>query len=245
MAGELALGHRVFTPTRVASGCHVAKDLSAWVYPHMLTLVEASQLVQRARADAGLSVRRLADLAGVSASTVVRIESGQVDPTFGMLRTVLAATGHDLSVTTTHRRTTTAVTVALPDDRVALVDLTGAWRQTAFDALPDWTRFRALIDRLGVHPEEVPEAIRERPAPSGSDVVDTLLAGIAEKLADEAGRPRPAWTRRVPALDREWTTPGTPEMLRARRAATPAQLRERGLVLDEATLWRERGTVDA
>lgn len=207
--------------------------------------MEASQLVKRARADAGLSVRRLAVLAGVSASSVVRIESGQVDPTVGMLRTVLAAAGRDLRVTTTRRRTMTPTSGALPDGRVALADLTTAWRRTAFGDSPDWTRFRAVLDQLALHPEAIPRAIRKPPAPSGSDMVDTLLAGIAETLADDTHRPRPAWTRRVPALEGEWTTPGTPRMLQARRACTPVQLRERGLVLDEATLWREREVAHA
>jgi transcriptional regulator with XRE-family HTH domain len=207
--------------------------------------MEAGQLVKRARADARLSVRRLAVLAGVSPSSIVRIESGQVDPTVGMLRTVLAAAGRDLRVTTTRRRTITSTTGALSDGRVALANLNTAWRRTAFGDSPDWTRFRAVLDQLALHPEAIPRAIRKPPVPSGSDMVDTLLAGIAETLADDTNQPRPAWTRRVPALECEWATPGTPEMLRARRASTPVQLRERRLVLDEATLWRDRNMAHA
>lgn len=73
--------------------------------------------------------------------------------------------------------------------------------------------------------------------------MDALLAGIADKLADDAGLPRPAWTKRTPQLDSEWSARGTPAMLAARRAATPPQLKERGLVLDEASLWRDRAAV--
>lgn len=74
-------------------------------------------------------------------------------------------------------------------------------------------------------------------------MIDALLAGIAEKLADDSGRPRPAWTQQVPALVREWAMPGTPQMIESRRGSTPPQLRDRGLVLDEASLWRSRATV--
>ena len=73
--------------------------------------------------------------------------------------------------------------------------------------------------------------------------MDALLAGIADKLADDARLPRPAWTKRTPRLESEWSAPGTPAMLAARQAATPPQLKERGLVLDEASLWRDRASV--
>ena len=68
-------------------------------------------------------------------------------------------------------------------------------------------------------------------------------AGIADKLADDARLPRPTWTKRTARLKYEWSAPGTPAMLAARRAATPPQLKERGLVLDEASLWRHRACV--
>lgn len=47
----------------------------------------------RERQRVGLTQRELARLAGVAPSTVSRIESGEVDPTIGMLNRLLAATG--------------------------------------------------------------------------------------------------------------------------------------------------------
>ena len=73
--------------------------------------------------------------------------------------------------------------------------------------------------------------------------MDALLAGIADKLADDARLTRPAWTKRTSRLESEWSAPGTPAMLAARRATTPPQLKERRLVLDEASLWRDRASV--
>jgi len=51
-------------------------------------------------------------------------------------------------------------------------------------------------------------------------------------------------TKRTPRLESEWSAPGTPVMLAARRAATPPQLQERGLVLDKSSLWRDRASVE-
>lgn len=118
-----------------------------------------------------------------------------------------------------------------------------AWQRTARGDTPDWTRLRGALDVLAQHPEMLPDALAPRPKPSGSVVMDALLASIADKLADDARLPRPTWTTRTPRLESEWSAPGTPAMLAARRAATPPQLKERGLVLDEASLWRDRASV--
>ena len=212
------------------------------LYPHMLTPVESAQtLIRRARADAGLSVRALAQRADVSASTIARIESGQVDPTFGMLGQILEAAGHDVRITTKRRPARQPPTPRAPRTRIA--DLATAWKQAAYGDAPDWTRFRGTLDQLARHPDATAGAIRKRPPASGSTVIDALLAGIADKLADDSGRPRPAWTQKAPILDREWAMPGTPQMIESRRASTPPQLRHRGLVLDEASLWRDQATV--
>jgi hypothetical protein len=108
---------------------------------------------------------------------------------------------------------------------------------------PDWTRLRGALDVLVQHPEVLPDALEQRPKPSGSAVTDALLAGIGDRLADDALLPRPAWTKRIPRLKAEWSAPGTPTMLAARRAAAPPQLKERGLVMDESSLWRDRASI--
>lgn len=53
----------------------------------------ASEIVARVRSERELSMSVLADLAGVSRSTVSRIESGKFEPTFALLKRVVEAAG--------------------------------------------------------------------------------------------------------------------------------------------------------
>jgi transcriptional regulator with XRE-family HTH domain len=193
---------------------------------------EARMLVSEARRTAGLSIRELARLAGVSFTTITRIESGGIDPTLGMLRRVLEAAGRTLRL------------AAEPSSRPrrALADLASAVTRTPAGERPDWTRLRAFLDYLTMHPEEIPRAITPRPHTS-SRLMDALLAGIAEKLADDGGLPRPGWTRTAPKVKPEWAAPGTPRMREEQRQHAPRQLLDRGLVIDERSLWRDRETV--
>ena len=191
--------------------------------------MDAAEVLHFARRDAELTVRELAERAGVAASTVSRIERRQMDPTVGMLARLLAAAGQELELTT-HRTYSGRLNA-----------LTDAWR-VGLDGMdrPDWTRLRAFLDHLWLHPALVRGAIADKPEPSGSPVMDNLLAGIAEKLSDDAGLPRPAWTAEVPKLRRPWRTPATPRMHAAARAATPPQLARRGFTLSSDSLWRDR-----
>ncbi|MEP7215761.1 MAG: helix-turn-helix transcriptional regulator [Anaerolineaceae bacterium] len=193
----------------------------------------AATLVRDARASAGLSLRSLAERAGVATSTVLRIEAGQVDPTVGMLARLVGAAGQELEVAT--RRS--------PGPEIA--SLADAWKESTRGDRPDWTRLRAFVDHLTLHPEQKAAATLRMPAPSGSAVMDTLLAGIAEKICNDAGLPRPPWVRRVPPLPQQWVTPGTPGMQKAAKAATPRELAARGLSIDEHSVWREPGSVGA
>jgi uncharacterized protein len=56
-------------------------------------------LVREARERAGLTAHELATTAGVAASTVTRIEKGQMNPTVAMLERLLDAAGADLVIT--------------------------------------------------------------------------------------------------------------------------------------------------
>ncbi len=156
-------------------------------------------VLREARRGAGLSVRGLAASAGVAYSTVARIESGRLDPTTGMLARLLEAAGCRLELA--------GVRVPVP----RLADLVEAW---AVDPLgqdrPDWTRLRGFLDYLTEHPRHVGVSVAAPPPTSGSGFMDTLLAGIAEKVCDDAGVPRPGWARRVPG----WRCRGSARALR-------------------------------
>jgi transcriptional regulator with XRE-family HTH domain len=188
--------------------------------------VDVDQLVTNARASAGLAVRQLAAHADVAGSTITRIQAGQVDPSIETLRRILAAAGFDLVVG--------AVRSGMPS-RPQIGQLADAWAIPEGRLRLDWTRWRAFLDALALHPELVPEAIYSPPPPAGESVVDALLAAVAEKLADDASLLRPAWTKHAPALRQ----PFVPPIARASAPrSVPYQLAERGLMIDTQSLWR-------
>ena len=121
---------------------------------------------------------------------------------------------------------------------VSLARLAEARSNTPWGEAIDWTRLRAALDELTMHPEAAQAAIATPPPRSGSARLDALLAGIAEKLADDAGLPRPSWCRTVPALAEPWQPPGTPWMVARAAASAPEQLRRRNIFLGESELWR-------
>src|SRR5258708_26685108 len=154
--------------------------------------VTPGTLVKDARRDADLSRRALAERAGVAYSTVARIEAGRVDPTTGMLARLVAAAGWELDL------------AMHPSSGPEIANLVAGWAPgREGEAKPNWTRLRALLDYLALHPDTKGSATLRPPAPSGSALVDNLLAAIAEKTCDDAGLPRPSWTRKVRPLG-EW-----------------------------------------
>lgn len=183
-------------------------------------------LLRQARRRAALSASALAARAGVSTSTVLRIESGAMDPTVTMLARLLEAAGERLRLSSDTE-----------DTPVELARLTDAWRRTGGVDLPDWTKLRGAIDVLRQRPDLVASAIARPPARSSSEVLDALLAGIADRLADDQQLARPTWTKRR-SLAALWSPPGTPRQTAHRLARTPSQLKEHNVVVDAETLWR-------
>lgn len=188
-----------------------------------------AELLRNARITAGLSIRDLAECAGVAASTVVRIENGQVDPTTGMLTNLLEVTG-------------TQLTLAVTTQPVPVVaTLRSEWELDADgQPRPRWTAFRAFLDQLHRHPEWIVPSTASAPEPSGSVMIDNLLAGIAEKVRDDGDYPRPKWVWKVRPDDSEWISPGTPRLQKRARGATPPQLAARNIFLTADSLWRTR-----
>lgn len=62
----------------------------------------AAEIVSRVRRERNLSMSLLAELAGVSRSTVSRIESGKFEPTFALLQRVVEAGGFGLAAEREH-----------------------------------------------------------------------------------------------------------------------------------------------
>jgi len=143
----------------------------------LTTMTQAATMVRASRTSAGLTMRALAARADVATSTIARIESGKVDPTVGMLARLLSAAGHELELGT-HR-----------GSGPEIADLADAWSRGPGGDRPDWTRLRAFLDQLARQPEQQGPATLRRPAPSGSAVLDALLAGIAEEDLRRRGAP--------------------------------------------------------
>ena len=191
-------------------------------------MTSAATLVHDAREKAHLSCRGLAERAGVPASTISRIEDGQMDPTFTMLLRVLGAAGQVLGSTCVEL-----------DAAPSLARLVDAWQPGPNAGKINWTRLRGFVDWLALHPEQTETAIATPPARTGTPL-DALLAGMAEKIADDAGIPRPRWSDAVPALDEPWEPPGTPRMIAEAKRTTPEPFRRRNIVLAERDIWRAR-----
>ncbi len=193
--------------------------------------MRSDELLSRVRRSSSFSVRKLAEDADVAGTTITRIQSGRVDPSMETLGRILNAAGFELL--------TTAVRSG-GSPRVLIGDLSDAWELHRGRLELNWTRWRGLLDLLALHPDWVPEAVYAAPPPSGHPTVDSLLAAVAEKLADDASLPRPSWTEQVPAL----VEPYVPTLARPdNRLKVPTQLADRGLMIDATSLWRDPGTI--
>jgi transcriptional regulator with XRE-family HTH domain len=190
---------------------------------------EVIRLVDTAKGSSGCSIRDLADRAEVAVSTITRIKRGAVDPTVDTLARILDAAGYDLQLNAVRRG---------EHRPPRLGQLAAAWNERRGRVRPHWNRWRALLDALAIEPDRIPEAICVPPPPAGHPVIDTLLAAVAEKLADDAGLRRPSWTAAIPPLAQPWQPPS-----RLDRHEVPAQFAARGLMVDTASLWRNPATV--
>ena len=200
---------------------------------YMLTNMSsaAAALIRDVRSSTDLSVRALAERAGVAGSTISRIEAGEVDPGIETVARLLAACGRKLEL------------VVEPATTPTVRALSSAWSTGEHDQpRPNWTRLRAFLDYLALHPDQRGPATVDAPR-SGSPLIDNLLAGIAETESDTARLRPPRWTTRVEPLPSPWVAPGTPRMQAEARAHTPPRLLARNLILSRDSLWRDRSIV--
>jgi transcriptional regulator with XRE-family HTH domain len=181
-----------------------------------------AELIRQARTESRLSRRELGRRAGVAGTTIGRIEDGTTDPTLLMVERIMNAAGRNihLDVRTTPR----------------LVDLINTYQpETSWKM--DWTHVRAIIDYLTRFPDEIAYAITDAPTSMHVEL-NCLIAGIAEKLADDHQLPRPEWTEKIPPLDSPSEHPGTPKMRQHGRDNAPQQLSVRNIHIAAKELWR-------
>jgi len=212
---------------------HFSLRLNALV--NTLTIMSSpAAWIREQRTRLGLSTRDLARLAGVSYPTISRIENGHEDPRWQTLEKIFEVLGHSLSLAANTQRQT------------RLADLSDAWIEDATHAHhPDWTRLRAFADQLRLNPAHMAQAIMPEPPRSRSEIMNALLASMAEKIADDAGIARPSWTRKRPPLSEMWSVATRPSKRAEAEAATPDQFLHRNLLIPETTIWRNRKLIVA
>ena len=183
------------------------------------------ELIRQRRGALGLSTRHLASLAGVGYPTISRVENGHEEPRWSTLEKLATALGLEL-------------TFEEAGGFTKLADLT-----PLVDGEPDWTVLRAFVDQIRLRPELTAAATAAQPLPSGSTLVDNLLAGIAERLAGFVAIRPPAWTLEVAPLVELWVAPMTPGRREKAEANTPLEFQARNIVLPEGAVWRTREVV--
>jgi transcriptional regulator with XRE-family HTH domain len=190
--------------------------------------MKPAELVRQARADTGLSVRALADAAGVAASTVHRIEQGDLRPTVESLAQIVEAAGLRLRVEATvdHAASVVGLARSIQPD-VSTGNYIAAIRKAAELA----SRFRAA-DADVRH-----RMITAKPPPTGDPRWDAFLAGLAEWLAVRADLSAPPW---VGDPDRYlhygwWVTP-MESMYAWEYAGSPMSFQSRGVYLHRESL---------
>jgi transcriptional regulator with XRE-family HTH domain len=190
--------------------------------------MEVAGLVRNVRMDAGLSVRALAEAAGVAASTVHRIEQGGLQPTVETLTRILEAAGVRLHVEPHVDYSASIVGLArsIRED-IARDDTTLPVRKTA-----------ELVHRFGrANPDTRDRMITARPPETGDPRWDAFLGALAEWLAVQADIPAPPWARDADRyLRRGWWITHMKSMRAWEYAGSPASFQSHGVYVHRDSL---------
>lgn len=189
----------------------------------------AAALLREVRAAAGLSLRGLAEAAGVATSTVHRIERGLLQPTVETLERIAEAAG--VRVDLEPRIDSSASLVGLA--RAIREDLRGAGG--APSAVRRAAELVARFDRAG--PAARRRMIAAAPPPTGDERWDAFAGALGEWLAMRGRLRAPAWVGTDRRFLRRgwWVTPAA--SLRAwEYAGSPAAFKIRGVYLHRDSL---------
>jgi len=187
----------------------------------------AAELLRTARLQAGMSQSAVAQLAKTSQSAIATYEAGNREPSLPVLQRLLAATGHQLSLS------------VLPDSSVyRIADLALDIAQSP--ANDDKKKLRYVFEFMrGAQEDTAPVnvLVSAEPKSTGDIRFDALLAGIAEDLCVLGGEVPPQWVNSdARTLKSAWWV----SSLAAGRAQAllhcPAALRRRGVMIDRHDL---------
>ena len=187
----------------------------------------SASLLRRARAQAGLTQTRLAELAGTTQSAIAAYEAGTREPTVPVLTRLCAAAGSRLILDI----------VSDP----SLNRLTDVARDIAnVDAADEARRLRLVFEFLrGAHDDGHPLIllVAAEPAPTGDPRFDALLAAVAEDLCIRGAEEPPRWVHRPRRfLGAAWWVADLPSARAAALVHTPASYRRRGVMIDRHDL---------
>jgi len=187
----------------------------------------SASLLRRARAQAGLTQTRLAELASTTQSAIAAYEAGTREPTVPVLTRLCAAAGSRL-------------TLDIESDR-SLYRLVDVARDIGtLDPNDEARRLRLVFEFLrGAHEDGHPLAllVAAEPCPTGDQRIDALLAAIGEDLCVHDDKPPPNWVHEASRfLDRVWWVSDLPSARASALVHTPASYRRRGVMIDRRDL---------
>lgn len=192
----------------------------------------AAELLRSIRADTGLSVRALAEAAGVAVSTVHRIERGELQPTVEMLRRIVEAAGMRIRLEPELDHAASVFGLA----RVIGADRSRNNRDRRVRRAAEFAdRFRhvdAATQRRMVAAE---------PPSTGDRRWDVFVAALAEWLSVQANLTTPAWTDHSDRfLRRGWWVVPVAALRAWEYAGSPAPFRRHGVYLHRDALTLPR-----
>jgi len=97
-----------------------------------------------------------------------------------------------------------------------------------------YTALRGFTDWLERHPKLAGDAIAARPVSTGDREFDSLVAAVAETVADDLGIARPEWTRAVPSAKQSEADPTAPS---SGLGEVPQAFERRAIDLPRDTFW--------
>lgn len=187
----------------------------------------SASLLRRARAQAGLTQTRLAELAGTTQSAIAAYEAGTREPTVPVLTRLCAAAGSRL-------------TLDIESDQ-SIYRLIDVARDIArVDETDEGRRLRLVFEflrgaREDGHPVDL--LVASEPCPTSDNRIDALLAAIAEDLCVHAGLAPPNWVHEAGRfLDHAWWVSDLPSARASALVHTPASYRRRGVMIDRHDL---------
>jgi transcriptional regulator with XRE-family HTH domain len=149
--------------------------------------MDVSELVRKARRDAGLTQAQLAHRAGTAQSAVAAYEAGTRTPSLATLQRLLDGSEHDLLLSARPRTRRGAASLELIAETMSQ-DLRRSGEDDALRLLfgfADDFRASSRPGRMAL--------LRDEPQPTGDPRFDAALAGAAELFAREAEIAPPDW----------------------------------------------------